>query len=135
MPSRSVRIRQKAEEDVAEQQRLADTLFTLTVTAAPAKELRVYGLADELVRRHKELGAVVGRSIRRAALLAAGLSAVGLLLYALAARGNCRGVGVHRRLNEQNGSARALGADDFDELWQPFRCLGRKKIGQGIEHE
>ena len=39
-----------AEERVAERKRLADELFTLTSTAAPAKELRIYGLTERQFR-------------------------------------------------------------------------------------
>jgi len=65
---RSVKIRQRSEEAVAEQKRLADELFALTSAAAPAKELRVYGLTDELISRHHALGTEVSTGIARAAI-------------------------------------------------------------------
>ncbi len=42
----------KAEEESAETERLAVHLETLTTTAASAKELRVFRLQDEMLRRH-----------------------------------------------------------------------------------
>jgi ATP-binding cassette subfamily B protein len=79
--SRSVKIRQRSEERVAEEKRLADELFTLTSTASPAKELRVYGLTDELIRRHDELGATVSAAISRAGIQGALLASAGWLVF------------------------------------------------------
>jgi ATP-binding cassette, subfamily B, bacterial len=79
--SRSVKIRQQAEERIAEEKRLADELFTLTSTAGPAKELRVYGLTDELIRRHHELGVSVSDAISRAGIQGAIVAGVGWLVF------------------------------------------------------
>ncbi len=79
--SRSVKIRQRAEERVAERKRLADELFALTSTAAPAKELRVYGLTGELIERHAALGDAVSRTLSGAAIRGALVSAAGWLIF------------------------------------------------------
>ena len=79
--SRSVRIRQRAEERTAEQKRLADELFTLTATAGPAKELRIYGLTDELARQFDALGAEISRTQSRAAILGSLVAALGWAVF------------------------------------------------------
>ena len=79
--SRSVRVRQRAEERVAEQKRLADELFTLASTAGPAKELRVYDLTDEVICRFDHLGASISTTLTRAAIAGAALSALGWLVF------------------------------------------------------
>ena len=82
--ARSVSIRQRAEERIAERKRLADELFALTSTAAPAKELRIYGLTDELVRRHHALGMEVSRAISVAALRGALVATAGWAVFVAA---------------------------------------------------
>jgi ATP-binding cassette subfamily B protein len=79
----SVRIRQGAEERVAEERRLANELFAIAAGAEPAKELRAYGLGPELARRHREAGSQVSKAIVRAALLGGGAGATGWLLFAV----------------------------------------------------
>src|SRR4051812_1658530 len=79
---RSVRVRQRMEERMVEERRLANRLFELTSTAAPAKELRVYGLAAELERRHAELAEAVSRATAKAALEGALLSLAGWTVFA-----------------------------------------------------
>jgi ATP-binding cassette subfamily B protein len=59
--AQSVRIRQRAEERMAEQKRLGDQLFAIAATAAPAKEVRIFGLAGELRARHAAIGSAVTR--------------------------------------------------------------------------
>ena len=78
----SVRIRQRSDEKVAEARRLANELFDITASAAPAKELRVFGLAPELVRRHHEAGEHVASATVRAAVLGGAVGATGWLLFA-----------------------------------------------------
>jgi ATP-binding cassette subfamily B protein len=79
--SRSVKIRQRAEERAAEKRRLADELFALTSTAGPAKELRVYGLNEEFVARHHDLGADVASTLAFAAVRGALVAAVGWAIF------------------------------------------------------
>ncbi|HUP87323.1 MAG TPA: ABC transporter ATP-binding protein [Acidimicrobiales bacterium] len=78
---RSVRIRQRAEERVAEDKRLADSFFELTSTASPAKELRVYGLTAELLARHRALGNAISTHLSRAAIGGSLVSATGWLVF------------------------------------------------------
>jgi ATP-binding cassette, subfamily B, bacterial len=78
----SVRIRERADESVAEQRRLAGELFTLAATAGPAKELRLSGLQDELRARHESLSRRVTAATTRATLLGTAISAAGWLLFA-----------------------------------------------------
>lgn len=78
----SVRIRERADESVAEQRRLADDLFTLASTAGPAKEVRLSGLAEELRARHEALSRRVTAATTRATLAGTAVSAAGWLLFA-----------------------------------------------------
>ena len=78
---RSVRIRQAAEERVAEERRLGDQLFAVAATAASAKELRTFGLAEEIGRRHRMIGDHVTKVITRAALVGAGLAAAAWVAF------------------------------------------------------
>ena len=78
----SVAVRERTEKRIAEQRRLAGELFELTATAGPAKEIRTYGLGDELRARHDELTAGARRAVVRAATAGALWSALGWFLYA-----------------------------------------------------
>ena len=51
---RSQRWQRQAEERAASSRRLATHLYEQTLHAAPAKELRAFGLRDEIARRHRE---------------------------------------------------------------------------------
>ncbi len=80
---RANRIRKRLEERNAERGRLRRHLFTMATTAAPAKEVRVFGLADELVARH---GTVVGAMVAdsaRAAWQRSWLEVAGSLCFAV----------------------------------------------------
>jgi ATP-binding cassette, subfamily B, bacterial len=77
----SVRIRQRAEEHVAERKRLEDHLFSLASTAGPAKEVRIYGLADELAQRHHRAGEDVSRATIRAATVGSLLATAGWIVF------------------------------------------------------
>jgi ATP-binding cassette, subfamily B, bacterial len=80
--ARSVRMRQRAEEDVAGSRRLANDLFTLASSPTAAKELRVFGVAPELERRHADASqhatSVTTSAARRGALL----SSAGWVVFA-----------------------------------------------------
>ena len=78
----SARIRQRSDEKVAEERRLANDLFDIAASAAPAKELRVFGLGPELMRRHHEAGLRVVSATTRAAVTGGAVAAVGWLLFA-----------------------------------------------------
>ncbi|MDQ2761575.1 MAG: ABC transporter ATP-binding protein/permease [Actinomycetota bacterium] len=84
---RSVTLRERSDADLAPQRRLAAALFTLSASAAPAKELRVFGLANELLARHASLSAQLRSATTRAAVRGASWSAAGWILYALAFAG------------------------------------------------
>ncbi|GAA2390279.1 ABC transporter ATP-binding protein [Streptomyces glaucosporus] len=64
--------------------RLAGHLFTLATTAAPGREVRLFGLADELRRRHREEWDLAGRDIARTDLLARVPVALAWLFFVLA---------------------------------------------------
>jgi ATP-binding cassette subfamily B protein len=80
--TRSVKIRERSEERIAERKRLTDELFTLASTAGPAKELRVYGLTDDIIERHNRLGLEVSGEITRAAVLGGLVGALGWTVFA-----------------------------------------------------
>jgi ATP-binding cassette, subfamily B, bacterial len=89
--TRSVAIRQRAEEKVAEMRRLSDELFALTSTAAPAKELRIYGLTEEFAQRHEDLGRRISRHLALAAVRGALVAAAG---WAIFVAGFVAGIGL-----------------------------------------
>ncbi|WP_020579943.1 ABC transporter ATP-binding protein [Actinopolymorpha alba] len=77
-------LREKAELRTAEDRRSAQHLFTLATSAAPGKEVRLYGLADELLDRHARLSGNVHRGIEAAQLRAVAANAGGWVLFVLA---------------------------------------------------
>ena len=75
--------RQRAWEETIEDQRLSEHLLQLGTTPAPGKELRIFGLAREIARRHGALrGALLARE-REAEWRGAVWSTVGWLVYAI----------------------------------------------------
>jgi ATP-binding cassette, subfamily B, bacterial len=78
----SVWLRQRSDERLAPQRRLADDLFTLVTSAGPAKELRVFGAAAPLRDRHRSLARTVNAGTARVAILGALLGAAGWLIFA-----------------------------------------------------
>jgi ATP-binding cassette subfamily B protein len=80
----SVWLRQRADERLAADRRLANELFELATSAGPAKELRVFGVAGPLRDRHRELADRIFSGTARAALLGGLCGAVGWLLFAAA---------------------------------------------------
>jgi ABC-type multidrug transport system fused ATPase/permease subunit len=93
------RLRQAALTAAAPATRQARHLFGLATSAAAAKELRVYGLQDELRGRHASLTDDADRVLDRAGRRAFAVSAVGWLVFTagyggaglLVARGAARG--------------------------------------------
>ena len=71
-----------AREETAPATRLAMHLFHLATGAGPAKELRVFRLQDEIVRRHRELWEKTTRTLWRAQARAMVLRAAGQLVFA-----------------------------------------------------
>jgi ATP-binding cassette, subfamily B, bacterial len=78
----SVWLRQRADERLATDRRLADELFALATSAGPAKELRVFGAATPLRSRHRSLARQVNAGTTRAAVLGGILGAAGWLIFA-----------------------------------------------------
>jgi ATP-binding cassette, subfamily B, bacterial len=64
---------------VAERNRRALHLFDVATTPAPAKELRVFGLRDDLVTRYRSEWTAADRAITAADMRAAGLRSLGTL--------------------------------------------------------
>ncbi|HWH09686.1 MAG TPA: ABC transporter ATP-binding protein [Solirubrobacteraceae bacterium] len=52
---RAARIQARGDDELAEDRRLVEELFTLATTAASARELRTYGITGALADRHAEL--------------------------------------------------------------------------------
>ncbi len=78
----SVRLRQRVDERLAPDRRLADELFELATSAGPAKELRVFGAAEPLRARHGSLAGAVNAGTTRAAVVGGVFGAVGWLVFA-----------------------------------------------------
>ena len=78
----SVGLRQRSDERLAPARRLADELFELASSAGPAKELRVFGVAGPLRRRHRELADVITAATGRATVMGALCGAAGWLVFA-----------------------------------------------------
>jgi ATP-binding cassette, subfamily B, bacterial len=78
----AARVQQRADDSLAEDRRLLGALFSLATSADSARELRSYGITGALTLRHAELTERVRRRAVRAALVSAGLEAVGWLVFA-----------------------------------------------------
>jgi ATP-binding cassette subfamily B protein len=78
----SVRLRQRADERLAAERRLADELFSLATSAGPAKELRVFGAVGPLRARHRALARRVNAGTSRAAAAGGVFGALGWLVFA-----------------------------------------------------
>lgn len=73
----------RAFEATAEQDRLARELFTLAVSPSSGKEVRIFDLGQELLDRQEQANAVVTRRLDRAMAAAAGLRALGWLVFGI----------------------------------------------------
>ena len=78
----SVWFRQRADERLAADRRLADELFALATSAGPAKELRVFGASGPLQSRHRALARRVNKVTTRAAVAGGIFGAAGWLIFA-----------------------------------------------------
>jgi ATP-binding cassette, subfamily B, bacterial len=78
----SVWLRQRADERLAPDRRLADELFSLATSAGPAKELRVFGAVGPLRERHQALARRVNAGMSRAGFLGGMSGAAGWLVFA-----------------------------------------------------
>jgi ATP-binding cassette subfamily B protein len=79
---RAWKIAKRCETDLADDRRLLGDLFVITTSADTAKELRTYGIADDVAGRHHKLGEAVRKSSVGAALRGAAWEAAGWLFYA-----------------------------------------------------
>ncbi len=81
--ARAERIRHAALDATANGSRHARHLFELATSPAAAKELRLFGLGDELLRRHRAAWQRIDSSLDRAALSGLAWTAAGWLFFAL----------------------------------------------------
>jgi ATP-binding cassette, subfamily B, bacterial len=81
---RAQRIQQRAERVVSPGRRSITETFKLATSAQSGKEIRVYGLARELVARHRDLAAQTTVHVELALARAVGLRLIGYLLLASA---------------------------------------------------
>jgi ATP-binding cassette, subfamily B, bacterial len=79
---KAAKVEKRSDDDLADRRRLLSDLFSLASTAAPARELRTFGVTDGLLARHARLGDEVNRKALRAAHVAALWEAAGWILYA-----------------------------------------------------
>lgn len=75
--------RQATMDKVAEPMRVTRHLLETATTAGPAKELRLFGLGPVLVGRHKKLWHEIDAIQDRTAIQAAGLSAMGWIIFGI----------------------------------------------------
>jgi ATP-binding cassette subfamily B protein len=79
---KAAKVEKRSDDELADPRRLLDDLFSLASTAAPARELRTFGVIDGLLARHIRLGDEVNRKALRAAHVATLWEAAGWVLYA-----------------------------------------------------
>jgi ABC-type multidrug transport system fused ATPase/permease subunit len=119
----AARIQKSSDDDLADKRRLLGELFNLASTAAPARELRTFGITNAVVEHHSRLCDEVNarslRAARRSALweafgwagYAAGFAAGVIVLVLRAAHGHgspgdvVEAVSLVRRSQRQLGSA------------------------------
>jgi ATP-binding cassette, subfamily B, bacterial len=80
-------ITRRADDDMADDRRLAALLFGLCTDAGSAGEIRAYGLAPVLQQRHQALTERIERRSRGEAVRVFGVQAIGWTLYALGLMG------------------------------------------------
>ena len=78
----AARIQKRSDDELADKRRLLGELFTLASTAAPARELRTFGIADAVIERHARLGDEINARSLRAARRSAWWEALGWTGYA-----------------------------------------------------
>jgi ATP-binding cassette subfamily B protein len=80
---RAARVQRQSDNDLAEKRRLLTDLFSLATTPSSARELRTYGVTDQLARRHAQLADAIRRDSVRAAVRSAAWEAVGWGVFAV----------------------------------------------------
>lgn len=78
------RVQNDSEEAVSSTRRSVSEMFKLATSAQPGKEVRVYGLGPDLIRRHGEFAASVMRRKEWAMAIAVGVKLLSYLLLAAA---------------------------------------------------
>jgi ATP-binding cassette subfamily B protein len=81
------RLTRQADDDTADNRRLATAIFALTSEPTTAGEVRAYGLAGHLAERHRALSALLNRRSGREAAQVLAVQALGWLIYAAALMG------------------------------------------------
>jgi ATP-binding cassette subfamily B protein len=81
---RASRLQKESDDRLAPSRRLVTDLFELSTGAGPAKELRTYGIADAVARRHAMISEEVRRQSVRSAVRSAAWEALGWSIYAFA---------------------------------------------------
>jgi ATP-binding cassette subfamily B protein len=79
---RGAQVEKRSDDELADPRRLLDDLFSLASTAAPARELRTFGVTGALLGRHARLSDSVNARSLRSARTAALWEASGWLVYA-----------------------------------------------------
>jgi ATP-binding cassette, subfamily B, bacterial len=82
LEGKAEKIRRKVWEENTERQRTTSHLFELATTAAPGKELRIFGVGEELRRRHRELRLGLASDVNRVGRLTTAMSSGGWILFA-----------------------------------------------------
>lgn len=80
--ARANRITEAATESTAERVRQQDHFFELATAPSPAKELRIFDLGDEIVRRHAQVWDDVTEAMARAKLRSGIVRSLGWLTFA-----------------------------------------------------
>ncbi|HEY1622954.1 MAG TPA: ABC transporter ATP-binding protein [Streptosporangiaceae bacterium] len=75
-------VEKRSDDELADPRRLLNDLFSLASTAAPARELRTFGVTGALLDRHVKLGDTVNARSLRSARTAAIWEAFGWVVYA-----------------------------------------------------
>jgi len=75
-------VEKRSDDELADPRRLLDNLFSLASTAAPARELRTFGITAAMLDRHVQLGDSVNARSLRSARTAAIWEASGWVVYA-----------------------------------------------------
>jgi len=82
LEGKAERIRRKVWEETTERQRASSHLFQLATTAAPGKELRIFGVGDELRRRHRTVRLSFASEVNHVGRLTTAMSSSGWLIFA-----------------------------------------------------
>jgi ATP-binding cassette, subfamily B, bacterial len=79
---KAARVTKRSDDDLADSRRLLGDLFSVASSAAPARELRTFGVTEGLLARHARLGDQVNARALHASHVAALWEAAGWIVYA-----------------------------------------------------